>query len=272
MKINVSMAKDYRRCPTYCYHRNFKRRGLARASDALRLGTHFHAYMEAKLLGKLPPEPALEGKAQREWTLLEPFAAAWQKPEDWEILMVEKALEWPLGHHTFQGRLDALIRRAGGHWSLQWKTCESTTNLPTFSEGVRIGWHECMYQWLAEQQGYTPFHGTVLVTAKKLSAKAIEEHRNPIAVHYLPRSRAMVEERVRHFSGLMQVMALDMAPPSEALVRAHDHARLKDPDFCHGFYGNRPCEYFAVCHESASLADAPFINLEDRYKEETNEG
>jgi hypothetical protein len=276
MKWSVSQLKNWLRCQTYCYYHDVLRRGVEGTSAALELGTMFHLYMEAKLKDR-PPEGVISAneKAMEEWAKLLPFAQAWTPPADWEIKFVEKALEWPLGFDILLGRLDALVWWNDGWWSLQWKTTGQNTNLELLGEQVRVGFHECAYQWLAEQNGYTPFKGTILVTAKKLSQKAINEGRNPIAPpQYLFRSRAMVDERIKQMRAESHRMGLILeTPPYAGKGMAEECKKLifKNVEQCGGMFHNSRCPYWDVCHEQGSIDSSPFVDLPNRYESEEEE-
>lgn len=282
MKWSVSQLKNWLNCQTYCYYHDVLRRGISGVGSATLLGTVFHEFMEAKLKGLPEPEitfnemDAQGMKAAGEWKKLLPFAQAWEAPKDWEVRGVERAFEWPLGLNTLQGRLDALIWWNDGYWSLQWKTCGQSTNLETFGEHIRIGFHECAYQWLCEQAGFKPFKGTILVTAKRLSQKAIGEGRAPIAPpQYLFRSGEMVAERVEQMKLKAEEMShiIDGITTFENghLARTMKKLLFKNVEQCRGMFHNSKCPYWDVCHEGASIDSAPFIDLPDRYESEQEE-
>lgn len=262
------MTKDWLTCPALAYYRHFLRRGIPIDSSALELGTFFHSYMEARLKtmagaeGILPPEPKLGEDALKEWLKLEPFAREWALPHGWKVVIVEAPMELPFQKHILQGKLDAIVEWNGGFWSLQWKTCASSTNLEAFSESVRIGWHECAYQYLAENNGFRPFLGTILVTAKKLSQKALTEGRNPIAVQYLPRDRALVERRLEDLNTLVDQMQIGFGFSQKEVP---PHSMPMNVDSCFGRFGNHKCDYFGVCHDGDDLMSGDYAALPDRY-------
>jgi hypothetical protein len=267
MKWNVSQWKNWQMCPMFSYFHDVRRRGLESTSVALEIGTAFHKFMEAKLKGAPEPQLELSEEAQREWDKLVVFARAWTVPPEWEVRHVERALEWPLGLDILQGRLDALVWWNDGYWSLQWKTCSQTANLELLGDSVMVGFHECAYHWLAEQAGYLPFKGTILITAKKLTQKAITEGRNPIAPPvYLTRSKAMVAERITQMREGVHKMVVVVDPPAFLQWDTTKYI-TKNTDSCMGKFGNSRCQYWQVCHEGGSIDALPFVDLKNRYEE-----
>jgi hypothetical protein len=275
MKMNVSMLRDYIKCPQLAYNAHVLRRGLAGSSANLEVGTLFHEAMDCKLKG-LPSDPErppsyerVSDKARAEWEkhkLWLPIKA-WNVPPEWRIVASEIALEKQDGVIGYVGRLDAIIEYNGKFWSLQWKTYAGD-GLLELCEKVRLSFHEAAYQWLAEQNGYKPWGGTILGACNKLPGYRIiggkrqeigdGERERALTFHYLFRSPAKQTE-----------MQLQMRKWSTRACIDMGHDRMtpqpRNYDMCHGPFGRGRCPYYSVCHEGASLEDDTFITLEDRY-------
>jgi len=278
MRANISMVKDYLACPRLWYYRDHLKRGLGGEGGAVEYGTMFHAAGAAKLKGKLDEwlqteihDPYLYGQTPRwgsdallEFTKCSPYLKNLEIPPDWHVALVEQAISCKLRHdHILEGRLDALVKWNGGWWSVQWKTCGQGVNISTYAEGIRVGWHEIAYQHLAEQCGYTPFMGTILITVKKLSMKKLDEGVQPIAIQYLAREHSMVEERMNHLVSILDFMAEDALASD-----ADPYHTIKNPEACLGRWGKKKCQYFPICHEHSSIDDDLYMPLPDRYSEE----
>lgn len=251
---SISDLKLWLTCPQKHHFATIEKRVPVALSPALDLGNTFHRFMEARLKGA-PSETLLAlapetPDAQEEWQKLLPFIAAWPIPPEWRIVAVEYPLSGTLGAHQIQGRLDALIYWNSKYWSLQYKTCGQSTPLDNLADSVRLGFHEAAYQYLAETSGHVPFGGTILLTARKLSLKAIREGSNPLMVHYLTRSPSVQSEILSDL-----ILALDLS----------ETTRFRNLESCYGPFKNTKCPYLPVCHEGLSISSDLYQDAEDRY-------
>ena len=273
MKCNVSMLKDYLRCPQLAYNLHVLRRGDGKRSVALEVGTLFHEAMEQRL----------RGVASKAWTLPS-FAdvsdegrAAWNKhklwlpadafilPPEWEVLAVEKALEGEELGTTVQGRLDALVLYNGKVWSLQWKTYDN--DLLLLQERVEMSMHEVIYQWLADENALTPWGGTILGACQKLPGYRLvggkrqeigdKEREQALTFHYITRAEKMQKRMLWYTLAQMQAMNTEIGWKTPVPMRNFDQ--------CFGPSGRGRCPYFNVCHEGGSLSDPQFIDIAPRY-------
>ena len=284
MNINVTMMRDFLKCPTLANNLHVKRRGPAKKSAALDVGTLFHEAMarrpEALASGpELPSWEAVGDEGREAWDKHKLWlpANAWTPPIGEETHGVEIALEYEMyGGHVIQGRLDRLVFWNGKYWSRQWKTYTGNENdLLSLQERVRLSYHEVVYQWLAEYHHYTPWGGTILGACNKLPGFRMprssevgkgrieipdEEREQALTEHYLFRSKEkqmeMVEDAFRWFRQMTEVLDSHYKPVN------------KNYDSCFGPYGKGRCPFFGVCHEGASLDGPEFVTLEDRYAEQ----
>jgi hypothetical protein len=278
IKTNISMLRDYLKCPQLCYNAHVLKRGSARKSVALEVGTLFHEAMELRLSGRpagltMPSWPEVNQDSRDIWEkhkLWLPITEFIPEPE-WEIKGIELALEAKVSEAvTLQGRLDGLVLWNGKFWSLQWKTYDD--DLLGLQERVRLSWHEVGYQWLARQNGYEPWGGTILGACQKLPGYRLVEQDNgkkvrqevtdaqriaALTIHYLTR-REDVQERMA--GDLLEW--LSAIPPTLELGGPNV---IRNYDSCFGPFGRSKCPYFPVCHEGESLDSGQFVTLEDRY-------
>jgi hypothetical protein len=284
MNVNISMLKDFVKCPQLAHNIHVRKRGLEGRSAKMEVGSLFHEMMERRLMGAGEPrgKENTRGMALPSWTTVSSEARElWEKhrlwlPANafeldpaWEMVATEKALESEVGLVMLQGRLDAIIKYNGKFWSLQWKTYES--DLLGLQEKVRLSYHEVAYQWLAEQNGYTPWGGTILGACQKLPGYRMVEndsgkrerqevtdaHRIAgLTFHYLARSPETQHAMWQNTGSLLMEMraVLDGGP----IVR-------RNYDQCFGLPGRAKCQFFNVCHHGEDLLGPPFADLRDRY-------
>lgn len=259
--ITVSEVMSYLTCPTKAHYAHRELRGLPprAASLSIRFGTFWHQFMAAKLTARQcpekPPEFVTIDKDDEDLLLeikrLEEYYKYWDPPMNWIVKAVEVPLNAPIGtRYTVAGRLDGIVGYNGYDWSLQWKSCGPSENIPTLCEKVRMGFHECVYQRLAEMNRI-PLRGTILGVLKRYSNKAIAEGALPLTFHLLPRERDEVDERFRDFLSVCDD------------IHAERH-RIKNVSACHVF---GRCQYYDVCHNGASISEAPFVDLPNRYED-----
>lgn len=271
MKTNVSMLKDYLKCPQLAHNLHVVRRGPAVKAVTLEVGTLFHEAMEQRMKGAAPGAWKISLS-----DVSDDARAAWNKhklwlPVDefkldagWEIVGVEVPLEGEADRDVIlQGRLDVLIRYNGKYWSLQWKTFDGS-DLLSLCERVRLSYHEVAYQWLAEKNGYTPWGGTILGACAKLPGYRIiggkrqeigdGERAAALTTHFL--ARPPQTQASMWFHTLRELRRVSILDKLIEPVRHYDQ--------CFGF-GSKRCPFFSVCHEGGSLDDPQFVTLEDRY-------
>jgi hypothetical protein len=276
MRVNISLLKDYLRCPQIAFNIHVRKRGPAGKSAVLEVGSLFHEMMDVRFRGgqvralELPSWPTVSNEARELWEKHKLWLPANTFVPDpaWEIVAIERALESELGMVLLQGRLDAIIKYNGKFWSLQWKTYES--DLLGLQEKVRLSYHEVAYQWLAEQNGYTPWGGTILGACQKLPGYRMvendegqrvrhavtDEHRiNALTFHYLVRSEATQHAMWQNTGSLL----MDMRAGLMGGVTKRNY------DQCWGVYGRGRCPFFGVCHSGDDLMGPAFVDLEDRY-------
>lgn len=262
MPITISELKQWIECPQKAAYAQL--RVSASPPPSLQFGTLFHAYMEQRVRSALSlpvdPLPTVSEEALAEWRKLEPHIEAWSLPPEWTLRGAEVPIRGTLPRwngakpeHQLQGRLDALVEWNHKLWSLQYKTCGQSVPLVNLAESVRMGFHEAAYQYLYQQHDPTPYGGTILVTLKKLSMKALREGSNPIAVHYLTRSK---QEQ--------QALLLDL---SKALDSMEQGQVWHNWEACHGPFKNSRCPYFPVCHEHLPLSSDIYMDAVNRYPE-----
>lgn len=273
------MLRDYLKCPQLAYNAHVLKRGPVRKSSALEVGTLFHEAMANKLdlglTGAMPSWELVSDDARGLWEkhkLSLPIANFRPEPE-WQIKGIELALEARMiDDVTLQGRLDGLVLWNGKYWSLQWKTYDD--DLLGLQERVRLSWHEVGYQWLAEQNGFTPWGGTILGACQKLpgyrlveqdSGKKVRQgvtdaHRiAALTFHYLTRPRDVQNRMVGDLLDWLSALppALDLYECGPDVARNYDS--------CWTAFGRSKCPYFGVCHEGESLDSGKFVTLESRY-------
>lgn len=243
--MNVSSLKTYLECPRKYRYTVVQRRVDRLRHDPLDLGTLWHQQMDAILQG-VPRPPvnlsALSAKAAGYWPTLELALNAWQKPPNWEVIGTELvlALTTPSGV-LVEGRLDALIKWNGLYWHVQHKTLSPSFSLPTYWTAMQRDWHECIYQWLATEKGYTPFAGTILNVVRKLTPTAMAKKPSAaLSLIYIPRSHTLVTSAVDDF------------------VRVHaqiatDNHFIENRSACR--WNNSLCPFVPVCNGETLLSD-----------------
>lgn len=298
MRLNISMLKDYLKCPQLAYYLHVNKRGPIKHAVPLDVGTLFHESAvfrwrgeQVAMVYKVPGGPsderlfATDGAAMpQSWDIVSPEAQdqwikhklwlplnAWSPDPAWEVIAVEDALEAPVNQPpmvgpTLQGRLDGIVKWNGKFWSAQWKTYED--DLLGLQERVRLSYHEVAYQYLAEQNGYTPWGGTILGACQKLpSYRIINGKRQEVTdemrcaaltQHYLFRSPSTQTSMLWH----------TQAELAGADISMRLGIPLRNYDSCFGPFGRGRCPFFSVCHEGGSLDDdTKFTDLADRYAE-----
>ena len=278
-QISITQLKDHLRCPQLSYNIHVLGRGPAGKPVPLELGSLFHEAMEARLKGHqvsgfpfgiCPSWPDV-GDATR---------AAWAKHKlwfpingfstdtGWEIVYTEKMLQQHLWSGAeLVGRLDAIVRWNGKYWSLQWKTFEG--DLLALQERVRLSFHEVAYQWLAEQNGFKPWGGTILGACEKLPGYRMlegpdskkrkvevtdEDRKNALTIHYLARDPERQAKMWWHAERQI-----------EQLRDGLTHQPIRNFDQCFGPHGRGRCPFFGVCHEQEDLNGSQFVQLAPRY-------
>lgn len=278
MRFNVSQLRDWLYCQQFATYRHKYKRGVVGVSAPMLAGTMFHKVVEATLRNQpiryataWEEELAAEGSVfvatdfRRRWAQLKHQAIAWKPHPDWEVGDPELQLSAPLGAYTLEGTPDCPIKWNGKWWSLQFKTCHDRENIEFLGERVRLSFHEAAYQYLMEHAGYKPFGGSILVWAKALPAsRIINRKRVPLTN----------EERLSQGLGQMNGLVRSAEEQERRILDIHRimydwdtnwRGPIRDTGQCWGSYKNSRCQYYDVCHNSASLDDQPFVTLEDRY-------
>jgi hypothetical protein len=280
MKVNVSLMRDYLKCPQLAHNLHVLKRGPATKPMALEVGTLFHEAMDQRLKGAQPAKWSLKSFAD----VSEDTRAAWNKhklwlpvdafaPEPgWEIIGSEMALEKEDLGVTLQGRLDAIIKYNDKFWSLQWKTYDGN-DLLGLCERVRLSYHEVAYQWLAEQNGYAPWGGTILGACAKLPGYRLVggkrqeigdgDRAAALTMHFL--TRAPQTQAAMWTQTLLHLNQADLAVSTGLWTGGTTFVMQRNYDQCFGPFGRGRCPFFSVCHEGGSLDDPQFTDLEDRY-------
>jgi hypothetical protein len=221
------------------------------------LGDMFHQNMHARLEGR-PLPYALADNTDREWPYLCNVVANWETPKDWQIIGVEKSLVAPFMEHEMMGRLDCLIIRKGGVWGVQWKTMAKGKSLANHQESVRLSFHEAAYQYLVQMNrehlniGDLPYRGTILGTAVKQLKENGDGYKMVIAC--LPRTRNEQESLLQSIARIVDTM------DKSDVYRNYNEC-------IDSIYGR--CQYYDACHAGIDINGPPFINLENRYKDQS---
>jgi hypothetical protein len=267
VRFNISQLKLHHQCAQKSHYRDIQKRGPVEKSEPLTLGTLWHKAMADLMTGSetLPPERAMAPEEiQKKWdeTLapLVPLVVD-MLPRGYKVLAVEQPLSVPIGPHWLEGTPDLLITWNGKIWHVQYKTLNPSTPLHIYTETQRVDWHESGYEaMICHNYDDPPVGGTILIVARKLSAKSIaEKPGQAVSVHYLVRRPAEVAEALA-----------DMYTEMEAIYKEGpkgEYNRIqKNPGACGGVYGNQLCPYFHVCYGGKSILDFPIIP--DRYTQE----
>ena len=268
MKVSISDVKDYMMCQRYARYKHVQQRSsLKRAGDALIVGTAWHKVMEVYFATKDKEAASAElerqvqdmldngrGTAAESLSRLGVWKDQWTIPEDWEICSVEHVLEAPIGKHTLQGRLDAIVKWNGLYWHVQHKTVDQSRPLTAYWQKMERDWHENAYTYLAEANDYRPYGGTLLLVARKYRKKDSEDL--PVISHsFLTRTPEMIDDVVHDLNVVLDEWD---ARPFENFVQ--------NRDACFGAFGNSPCVYLGVCNGMQSLDDETlFMPTESRY-------
>ncbi len=275
MKFNVSHVRAHLECPTKAYNEHVLRRVPLGRPVALDVGGCWHLAMEGYLKNKsketglmavrdylisIVDEPNYP-KVATGWGAIAPAYWAWKWPDEWELLEVEKLVEFKFGSPyelIIQGRLDGLVKWAGQYWHLQHKTLNPSTPLSVYFAYIQRDWHECWYEFACRQAGYTPFGGTILNVCRKLSAKTIAaDPKSAISVQYIPRTEAVVRKAMFDLELIGQQLTVDKDFPG---------AIIQNRSACAGRFGNSLCPYLDVCNGIGQLEDdSLFKTAEDRY-------
>lgn len=286
-RINISALKHFLRCETYGYYSDVLRRSRKQTfARALEIGTHYHIMAAKKLRGedyskvipelydtylnsKAPPKIAFEmGRTIGELSNLKLGLDGWHVPSDWEILEVEQP-----HHFTFRGDWeyqldftpDALVRWNDQIWHVQHKTVASNRNLPVYWLQMQRDWHECIYQKALIANHFTPYGGTLLLTARKLSGAESTTHPERIITpQFITRKDHEVDKAYidlieicdRYHTKLMR-LEQDSILPASILTQNRDH--------CTNQFGNGTCPYLEVCSLDDSIASDNFETKPERY-------
>jgi len=258
--ISVSDLKLHVLCPMKFHYQYNLKRGIKREEPAQELGTLAHEILKLKLKG----DPGWEVLANsdcgvKEWPSIQAILKVWKPDERWKILHVEEELRLPIGQHTLVGRPDAVVEWLGGYWHLQHKTIASSKPPAIFAEVQRTDWHECVYQRMLEEQGYTPFRGTILNMIRKLALKNIvDDPMKAVEIAYLPRTNVEVDKTMSDIRHRLHRIYLE---------KSETWTIEKTRSACGGIFGNSLCQYKGVCDGWQKLEDNIFSDLEVRYGE-----
>lgn len=240
-------------------------------SVALEVGSTWHIAMETYLKTKDKHLAHLEIdnhliklndlKVLAGWHAIEPAFNAWEWPDEWQLLEVEKLIEYRFGSPfelILQGRLDGLVKWNGIYWHLQHKTLSPSTPLPVYFAYMQRDWHECWYEFACREAGYTPYGGTILNIVRKLSAGTIlKDPKSALCTQYIPRPWEIVKKAMLDLELIGNQLSVDRDFPG---------AILQNRSMCAGRFGNSLCPYLDVCNGVANLDDdSLFKTIEDRY-------
>jgi hypothetical protein len=276
---NISMMNEWLRCPQLSYNRNVLRREhIARRRPLpFEVGSLLHESMERK---ESLPSGTDWWEALPSWGTVSIHARdAWRKHKLWLPIEAYEVPGWRtigiemrLAHSNLEGKLDRLVEYNGKFWSLQWKTFDE--DLLLLNEKVRISHHEAAYQWLAEQNGYTPFGGTILGACQKLPGYRMiedihgkrhkeivtdEQRINAFTTHYLIRSPELQSRMIGDIRASLSLLDREMP------IEGSDSVRRNYQE-CFGFSGRGRCQYFDVCHNGADINnDGEFATIQSRY-------
>src|SRR5207245_969387 len=125
-------------------------------------------------------------------------------------------------------------RTSGALYLLQWKTVAGARPLDVLFDEVRVSWHECAYQWLAQRALGAEFAGTLLGAWRKLSAR---QQRAEDSFVLVPLSRTQHEVD----AAVGEVMSLANSISENTEVR-HAHHMMPNRRSCVSY--NYRCQYF----------------------------
>lgn len=264
MRLSVSDLKLYMTCPAMFYYSYFLGRVPAGTSATpLGVGTLAHKALEVKQTGEVwtPEFETLE--IEEGFNALRPAIEAWSPPAGWKVIEAEQEVELVLVPSLgilLIGRPDLVVEWNGFLWHVQYKTVSASTPIPTFGEVIRTDWHECFYQAALEEKHGRKVRGTILVTLKKLSAKAILANpTSAVAVQYLNRSEDNVREAMEDMARVAGKIHFDYGNGTPF---------VKNRSACGGSFRNSLCPYKPVCDiGSLKLLEGPaFKQREERYE------
>lgn len=267
LKLNISAIKDFLKCETYAHYLHDELRAPRRdPADALVIGGGWHKLMEHFIIHKdiakvreilhteIAPllSPNQRERVLKSLTKLIDGLQTWNMPPDWEVYATEHPLEVNLPGCQLIGTLDALIKWNGYWWHVQHKTLAETVPLQTYWDYMVRDWHESVYQYLAQQHGFEPYGGTILVVAVKTRA----DRPTRIVHSYLLRPQHVVDKAVHDVVQIAAVWEL----------ARKDNNFIQNRDSCINAYRNSLCPYYGVCHGNVSLSDDnSFQTIPSRY-------
>jgi hypothetical protein len=287
VKLNISSLKDFQRCEKMAYYRHdLQRSKLGQVSQPLDVGTIWHKGMEAYMqrencdeVGEIflreitnLPDRDYTAKAATQLNILLDGLRVWQKPVDWNLRSVETVLQAQLPrwrkslHHSndpiLVGRLDAIIEWNGLWWHVQHKTIDAAKPIKVFWEQMARDWHECGYHYLMERNGIGPIGGTLLITARKVSAKALKENPFQVITHqFISRPQPVIDKAVDDIYTIMERWKHNQ---DDTRVMGGPNSYIENRDSCTGPYGNRACAYMEVCNGLVQLGDDALFETTQR--------
>lgn len=276
MRINVSHGKEFLECPKRAYYLNVKRRRSRRQPLALEIGKLWHHCMELYLKGLPKPEVLASAellitsdKVRTAWSALIPAFLAWEKPDDWEIIHVEKKFELPLidtftsakviYRHTLQLTVDTIVKWNDLAWHLQHKTLAPSIKPDKYAVYIQRDWHECLYTGVGGLN--LPWGGTILNGVRKLSAKTIAENPSQALFKlFIPRPGWQIARAYGDFARLTTLIE------KHYNNEAGEEAIFENRSACGGHFGNSLCPFIGVCNDEKFLDDDTlFEDNPDRY-------
>lgn len=283
MLFNISQLRNHITCPQLAHNQYVVRRLPAnlRPGVSTGVGTLFHLAAQHRLSrGSVPTDAELlvsagSGAIWEAWSKfkLRLPLEAWQIPSDWKILGVELPLQTDLAPNlTLQGRLDALVEVDGKLWSLQWKTYAD--DLASLIERVQIGWHECYaYPTLVASMGIKlPYAGTILGACRKLPSYRLRDTGTGKKVRVDVTDADRIEAFTFHWLALNPTLysqrAKDVLKYAEDMRLTTDFPHnepKRNPDACHGYFGNSRCPYWSSCYDGEDINGPGFVPILDRY-------
>lgn len=251
------------------------------------------AAKEAAEAGISPADRQTRGRAVRELVALVGGYTRYVVPPDWRVCSVERIYSGLVPFHeaprhspgldaipprvpgeaqtrTSPGYQvviipDAVVEWNGLYWHVQHKTVDKHKNLPLFWRKMERDWHECLYEHVLRQNGFTPYGGTLLLTARKVDLKTAEEAPESIIQHqFITRPERIVRRAADDMYLLMKEWGSKL---ENARVAGGPGSFIENRDACFGTFGNSPCPYLSVCHDGADIHDDDhFVTITDRYE------
>jgi hypothetical protein len=238
MIVNVSSVNLFNKCPRMWSYR------VLGYSDPETLAREQGTLWHECCANEAPPPETAPG-----W-----MHAAWEAKEKWmlehpdvQVMANELELSAPFQGSLLRGRLDRLIKWNGTYWHWQWKTAAASKNVGVYTRLISRSFHEHAYRFLAIHHGWTPYGGSFLAVARKLSDAALDRGESPLFVTPLPTSSnnaALLEDLATHIAAMA---------PWEAQILAGGALPPQNPEACGGFYGNSPCHFIDVCDGRVDL-------------------